>query len=65
VVMSPAGLEPQNDCADEDQQQLQTTDKSSRQRECYIRTVKTSVQPKNKIAGRESQGACLAANRQS
>jgi hypothetical protein len=33
MVASPKGLGPDNDCAGEDQQQLQTTDPSSRQRE--------------------------------
>jgi hypothetical protein len=32
MVLSPAGLGPENDCAGEDQQQLQTTDPPSRQR---------------------------------
>jgi hypothetical protein len=32
MATSPAGLGPKNDCAGEDQQQLQTTDPSSRQR---------------------------------
>jgi hypothetical protein len=47
VVMSPAGLGPENDCAGEEQQ-----------RGCYIRTTTANVQLKNKIIGRESQGAC-------
>jgi hypothetical protein len=33
MVASPTGLGPENDCAGEDQQQLQTTHPSSRQRE--------------------------------
>jgi hypothetical protein len=33
MVASPKGLGPDSDCADEGQQQLQTTDPSSRQRE--------------------------------
>jgi hypothetical protein len=57
VVMSPTGVGPQNDCADEDQQQLSTTDPPSRQRGCYIRTMKPSVQLE-KTARRGSQGAC-------
>jgi hypothetical protein len=57
MVMSLAGLGPGNDCAGECQQQLYTTDLSSRQRECYVRTLTTSVQLKQNI-GRESQGAC-------
>jgi hypothetical protein len=56
--MSPPGLRPENDCAGEDQQLLSTTDPSSRQRECYIRTITASVQLENKITGRETQGAC-------
>jgi hypothetical protein len=32
MAMSPAGLGPENDCSVEGQQQLQTTDPSSRQR---------------------------------
>jgi hypothetical protein len=56
--MSPVGLGPENDCAGEDQQQLQTTEPSSRQRGCYIRTITASVQLENKIIGRYSQGAC-------
>jgi hypothetical protein len=57
VVVSPLGLGSENDCAVEDQQQLQTTDSSSRQRGCYITIMTARVQLK-KIAGRESQGAC-------
>jgi hypothetical protein len=56
--MTPAGIGPQNDCAGEDQQQLQTTDQSSRQRGCYIKTITASVRLENKITGRETQGAC-------
>jgi hypothetical protein len=33
MVASPKGLEPENECAGDGQQQLQTTDPSSRQRE--------------------------------
>jgi hypothetical protein len=44
MVMSPAGLGPEKDCAGEDQQQ--TTDPSSRERGCYIRTPIASVQLK-------------------
>jgi hypothetical protein len=33
MVTSPTGLGPENDCAGEGQQQLQTTESSSRQRE--------------------------------
>jgi hypothetical protein len=32
-------------------------DPSSSQRRCYIRTITASIQLKNKIIGRESQGA--------
>jgi hypothetical protein len=35
MVLGPAGLRPERDCASEDQQQLQITDPSSRQRGCY------------------------------
>jgi hypothetical protein len=58
VVMSLAGLGPENDCANEGQQQLYTTHSSCRHRGCYIRTITTSVQLENEITGRESQGAC-------
>jgi hypothetical protein len=58
VVMSPAELGPENDCAGEDLQQLYMTDPSSRQRRCYIRAITASVKFENKITGRESQGAC-------
>jgi hypothetical protein len=68
--MSLAGLGPENDCVGEDQQHLQRADPSSRQKECYIRTITISVQLENKIAGRESQGVVaktdrLPVNRQS
>jgi hypothetical protein len=53
-----AGLRSEIDCAGEAQQQLKTTDASSRQRECYIRIITASVQFKNKNTGPESQGAC-------
>jgi hypothetical protein len=52
VVMSPAGLGPENYCTGEDQQP------SSRQRGCYIRTVTATVKLENKITGHESQGTC-------
>jgi hypothetical protein len=48
-----------DDCAGEDQQQLNKTDLSHRQRRCYARTMKTSVQSKKKNVGLEFQGACL------
>jgi hypothetical protein len=57
VVTSPAGLGPENDCAGEGQQQLYTTDPSSPQRECSIRSITASVQLEKKITGRESHGA--------
>jgi hypothetical protein len=56
--MSPAGLERESDCAGEDQQQLNTTDPSYRQRGCYVKTITASVQLENKLTGRESQRAC-------
>jgi hypothetical protein len=43
MVMSPAGIGPENDCAGEDQQQSKTTDPSSLERECYRRTITASV----------------------
>jgi hypothetical protein len=52
VVMSPAGLGPENDCAGENQQQLQTTDPFARQSGCYIRTITASVHWEKKITGR-------------
>jgi hypothetical protein len=54
MVISPAGLGPEDDCAGQDQQQLQST----RQKGCYIRSITASVQLENKITGRESQGVC-------
>jgi hypothetical protein len=57
VLVSPVGLRPENDCAGEGQQLLQTTDPFSYQRGCYIRTTTTRVQLKIKITGHESQGA--------
>jgi hypothetical protein len=58
MVMSPAGLRPENDCVGEDQQQLQMTGPSSCQKGCYIRTITASVPLENKIVGRDSKGAC-------
>jgi hypothetical protein len=52
VVMTPAGLGPENDFAGEDHQQLQIY-RPSRHRGCYIRTTIGSII----IVGRESQGA--------
>jgi hypothetical protein len=43
VVTSPAEVGPENDCAGEDQQQLETTI------EYYIRTMKASVQLKENL----------------
>lgn len=45
--MSPTGLEPQNDCVNEGQHQLQTTDPSSRQNGCHLRTMIARVELKN------------------
>jgi hypothetical protein len=56
MIASSTGLGPENDCAGEGQQQLQTTDPSSRKRGYYIRTMAAGVQL-GKICGRESQGA--------
>jgi hypothetical protein len=56
--MSLVGLGPENDCVGEDQQQMQTTDPTCRQRGRYIRTLTEIVQLENKITSRESQGAC-------
>jgi hypothetical protein len=52
MVMRPAGLGLENDCGGEDQQQLQMTDPSSRQRK---RPTSTNLQPpdsnKNLVLG--------------
>jgi hypothetical protein len=48
-VMSSAGLGPENDCAGDDQKQLQATHSSSRQRGYYILTITTSVQLKKML----------------
>jgi hypothetical protein len=45
MVVSPAGLGSENDCAGESSK-LETTDHSPRQRECYIRTMTARVQLK-------------------
>jgi hypothetical protein len=50
MVISPAGLEPENDRTGEGQQEL-----SSSQRGCYIRAMTARVQLK--MADRESQYA--------
>jgi hypothetical protein len=55
MVMSTTGLGPENYCAGEGQQQLQTTDLYSRQRECYMRTMTAKVRL-NKIAGHGFKG---------
>jgi hypothetical protein len=55
MVTSPPGLGSEND---EDQQQLKTTDPSSRQGGCYIRTTTASVRLENTIICRLSQGTC-------
>jgi hypothetical protein len=49
MVMSPAGLGPENDCVGEGQQLSKTTDPSSHERGCYIRTITSSVQLNKKI----------------
>jgi hypothetical protein len=56
VVMNRAGLGPDNDCACEGQQQLETTDPSSRERGCYIRAMTESVQLRENITDRETLG---------
>jgi hypothetical protein len=56
VIMIPAGLGPENDCTGEDHPQLSTTDPSSRQRGCYVRTITSSLQLKN--TGLGLHGAC-------
>jgi hypothetical protein len=58
VVISPEAFRPENDCTGEDLEKLKTTDPSSFQRGCYIRTITASVQLENKNSGRGSQGAC-------
>jgi hypothetical protein len=51
------GVGPENDCASEDQQQLYTTEPSSRQRGCYIRTMKARIQLKKLlVVGLEGKG---------
>jgi hypothetical protein len=56
MVMSPAGLGPENDCAGETSSNCKRQT-SSLTRGCYIRTITASVQLKKKNAGRGSQGA--------
>jgi hypothetical protein len=58
MVMNPAGFGPENECAGEEQQQLETTDPFFCQRGCYIRTITSRFQLENKITGRDTQGAC-------
>jgi hypothetical protein len=43
VVIIPVELRPHNDCAAEDQQQLETAGPFSRHKECYITTITASV----------------------
>jgi hypothetical protein len=50
MVANPKGLGSENDFAGEDQQQLQTTDPSSRQGGRYIRTMTSSIQMKTILA---------------
>jgi hypothetical protein len=57
MVTSPAGLGPENDCAGQDQQKLQTTYPFSHLNGCYTVTTSTSVQFENKFTGREFQGS--------
>jgi hypothetical protein len=54
MVMSPAGLRPENDLAGEDQQQLHTTDPSFRQRGRPI-SIKPQLSDSNKnlVLGRK------------
>jgi hypothetical protein len=52
MVMSPAGLGPEDDYAGEDQQQLKTTDPSPRERGSCRRNITASVQLENKITRR-------------
>jgi hypothetical protein len=49
MFVSPTGLGSENECAGEDQKQLQTTELSSGQRGCYIRAMTTGVQLRKKI----------------
>jgi hypothetical protein len=53
MVMSPAGHGPENDCADEAQQELQTTDPSSHQR---IMTSRVQLKTKSLIVFLEGLG---------
>jgi hypothetical protein len=56
MIMGPAGLGPENACADEHQQQLETTEPSSLERGCCIRTIAVCPVGK-KNSSRGSQGA--------
>jgi hypothetical protein len=58
MVMSLAGLRPENGCAGEGHQELKTTDPSSRQSGCCLRTITEIVQLENKNSGGGSEGAC-------
>jgi hypothetical protein len=49
MVTIPAGLGPENDYAGDGQQQLYTTDPSSVQKGCYIKTMNASIQLKRKL----------------
>jgi hypothetical protein len=62
MVTGPAGVGPENDYAGENQQQLNTTNPSSRQKGCYIRIITSIVQLENKIAGRELKGLVAKTN---
>jgi hypothetical protein len=53
MVMSLEGLGPEIECTGEGQQQLYTTNPSSRERGCYITTMTADVQLE-KYSGRES-----------
>jgi hypothetical protein len=51
-----------NSCAGEDQQQLETTDPSSRQRGCYIRNITSSVQLETKLLVVSLKGLVVKTN---
>jgi hypothetical protein len=59
MVASPTGLGPENDCAGEDQQQLHTTDPSSRQRERPTSTNPQMSDSNKKPGGKPQKGALL------
>jgi hypothetical protein len=54
MVSSSKGFGPEKDYAGDDQQHIQKTDPSSRQRGCYIRNISARVQLKK--SRRDSQG---------